>query len=109
VVVEGKHKVNVGEKGDGSTATRHTTTNVVPFSFRTDKTLTEALDALSLVTIVYITMTHPDSTIGFVDRAALPSHDRHGDSWTTANGRRNEQHFAAVSCLAVLKTLAIGH
>jgi hypothetical protein len=40
---EKKQKDNEGEKKDGSTATRRT---VDLFSFRTDKTLTEALDAL---------------------------------------------------------------
>jgi hypothetical protein len=49
VAVEGKQKENDGEKGDGSTTTRRRTT---PFLFGTDKTLTEALDALFFVTLV---------------------------------------------------------
>jgi hypothetical protein len=52
VAVKGKQKRNKGKKGDESTATRHTTRSLDPFSFRTDKTLTEALDALFFVTIV---------------------------------------------------------
>jgi hypothetical protein len=57
--------------GDGSTAARHTTHDTRPttFSFRTDKTLTEA----------------PHSNIGFVIGAALPPNDCHGDNWTTVS------------------------
>jgi hypothetical protein len=52
VAVEGKQKGNDSEKGDGSATTRNTRTNDAPFLFGTDKTLTEALDALFFVTIV---------------------------------------------------------
>jgi hypothetical protein len=57
---ERKQKGNDAEKGDGLALTRRYTTDGLkdgrrsenPFSFRTDKTLTEALDALFFVTIV---------------------------------------------------------
>jgi hypothetical protein len=46
--------------------------SVDPFSFRTDKTSTDAQDAFFFVTIVYTTFTLPYSTIAFVVGAALP-------------------------------------
>jgi hypothetical protein len=58
-----------------------------PFLFGTDKTLTEALDALfssppSSLPLRYC------SIVGFDVGAALPPNDRHGDKRTTADGRR---------------------
>jgi hypothetical protein len=47
----------------------NTTTHDAPLSFRTSKTLSEALDALFFVTIAKSTFTLPSSTIEFVVRA----------------------------------------
>jgi hypothetical protein len=85
VAVEGKQKENDGEKGDGSTTTRNTTTNDARSC--SEPTLTEALDALfSSPPSAYPTL--PCSIVGFDVGAALPPNDRHGDKRTTADGRR---------------------
>jgi hypothetical protein len=52
-----KQKGNEGEKGDGTRVRSSTMTHDAPF--RTNKTLTEAPDALFYVTIVYTTFPLP--------------------------------------------------
>jgi hypothetical protein len=83
LVFERKQRATEGEKGDKAAVTRRCTASDDPFSFPTDTTTTEALDALFFVTIVCAIYLNLHWIRCWRRSSSHCVCDRHGDNTTT--------------------------